>query len=336
VVVDDDGNVFLFWHQSNMPDDGTPYSVWVAHYDPSAGWSAAEQLSDPSWRADAAAVSHQGSGKILIAWREVSSPQQRFVARHHDSQVGWGAPEVITQVEDEQTGSIRLAQNRAGDAMVSWWQTEQLWFSRYTPSTGWTAAGLIAPECKAQSHALAMDTVGNVTSLWVRQDSGAARYTPGDGWSEPYVIHYGTTVTTPRIDPFGNVFLVWHRHIYSNLERIWATRYDIEEGWQATEELGIAGPPCSYALDPLGNAVLAWTADELWLEGDEENPIEPPDAPTVGVWCRRYVVGNGWTQAERLDNRESVSLFLHVLIDDRGRVTLIWRQDSRIWACRYQ
>jgi hypothetical protein len=337
VVVDDDGNVFLFWRQCSTLDDGTPSSVWVVHYDPSAGWNPPEQLSDANWSAAAAAVSRQDSGRILIAWREVSSTQQRIVARCYDCQVGWRAPEILTQVEDEQTGSPHLAQNGTGDAMVSWWQTEQLWFSRYTPSTGWTAAGLIAPESNAQNHALAMDTVGNVTSLWVGSyNSGAARYSPGDGWSEPYIIDYGTTVTTPRIDPFGNVLLVWHWHIYTDLERIWSTRYDIEEGWQVTEELGIADRLSRHALDPLGNAVLAWTANELQLEGDEENPIEPPDAPTVGVWLRRYVVGNGWTQAERLDNRESVSYDLCVLIDGRGRVTLVWKQDSRIWACRYE
>jgi hypothetical protein len=335
VVVVDDGDVFLFWRECRR--DGTPFPVWAVHYDPSAGWNPPEQLSDANRSADHA-VSRQNSGKILTAWREVTSRQQRIVARHYDPQVGWQAPEIVTQVEDEQIGSIHLVQNRSGDTMAGWWQSGRQWFSCYTPSTGWTAAELIVPESDVGGGSLAMDSVGNVTSLLVGDGNlSAARYAPGAGWSEPHVI-YSSWAHVPglRIDPFGNVFAVWQSRIYNNLDRVWAARYDIEEGWQATEELGIIGSPCQYSLDPFGNAVLAWTADELWLEGDEVTPIEPPDAPTVGVWCRRYVVGTGWTEAVRLDSHESVSFYIHVLIDDRGRVTLVWAQDSRIWACRYE
>ena len=340
---DSAGNVILMWRQCNMPDDGTPYSVWVTRYEPGIGWETAQQLSNPLTFTSEPCLAICPNGEALAVWRAGSS--FLIMTRRYSPQTGWGKVKAIHNSEGEQLGHLRLAQNASGQAIVGWWQNDRMWSTYYDPQTGWTESVPYeeepTPWSFQSSLRLIIDEDGMATAVWENDALRATRYILGEGWTANTVLTSGALPhASLYLDHIGNVHVLWRSQDgpYVNIQSIRYCQYNLESGWSTSELVGITGTNIGYKLDPLGNGFLIWaSAPPIPLELIKS--YDDSEEPTVGIWVRRYLVGEGWTQTRRLDPPDDATQTSDatVFVDDSGRATFAWRQNRQeTWVCRFE
>ena len=152
------------------------------------------------------------------------------------------------------------------------------------------------------------------------------------GWSAATLIETNDAgdAVSPQmaIDSSGNVVAVW-RQSDGALENIWASRFDVDTGWEAAtlieaDNVGDAWVP-QVAMDRSGHAVAVWVQ---WWEG------------ALKVWANHYLPGTGWGTAELIDSADSErSDFPQVAVDDRGNAIVVWQKNDgardSVWSNRF-
>ena len=132
------------------------------------------------------------------------------------------------------------------------------------------------------------------------------------------------------IDPEGNTFAVWEQAT-GNRTDIWSNRYTRRDQWGEPELIetnddGSATRP-QIAVDPAGNAFAVW---------------EQADGDETFIWANRYVVGEGWGDAQPLQTGEITNARNpSVAADPAGNAIAVWIQRDLFstgelaWASRY-
>src|SRR5690606_34914802 len=116
-----------------------------------------------------------------------------------------------------------------------------IWANRYVVGSGWGTATLIETDNTgpARNPQVAVDSAGNAIAVWQQSDGTrdsiwANRYVVGTGWETATLIETDDTgaAESPQVavDATGNAIAVWQQSDGSS-SYIWASRYDIEEGW---------------------------------------------------------------------------------------------------------
>ncbi|VAX26455.1 putative esterase [hydrothermal vent metagenome] len=205
-----------------------------------------------------------------------------------------GVWKTAEKIETDDAGSVfgpQVALDPNGNAIVAWSQWDatksNIWANRFVPNTGWGTAEKIET-----------DDAGNALSPEV------------------------------ALDPNGNAIATWSQWDGTR-DNIWANRFVPGTGWGtaekiATDDTGSAFDP-QVALDPNGNAIVAWSQ---W--GDT----------LTNIWANRFAPGTGWEIAEKIEIDDAGGAFSpQVALDPNGNAIVTWRQwdgtRDNIWANRF-
>lgn len=216
LAVSKNGDAFAIWEKANgvNPDD-----VLASRYDSVNGWGTPEVVDTSADNAAGASIGVDDQGNAIALWhqRDVTANARQMYARRYVPGTGWGAAQ---QLSGDHGAWGRIGVSANGHAVALFPEQDDLRYSIYDPSTGWsTAASLQNGDDSVSEPHIAVDTAGNATVMWLRanensgfEDVWAARL-DGGTWSAPRLMEaddsddaFGLNVA---IDDNGDSLLVW-------------------------------------------------------------------------------------------------------------------------------
>jgi len=306
-------------------------------------WGAAERIQILG---AGASVGLDSGGNAVVVWgqRKLDVTGWEVWSHNYTHGDGWGTAERIDENEVNGVAGPAIAVDADGNAVVVWDQTDgdrhDLWSNRYVPSDGWDAPQLIETDDAGDVFRpqVAMDPSGNAIAVWQQSDGTryniwANRHTPGGGWETAERIDANNNASgaeRPQValDSSGNAIAVWQQSDGTR-DNIWANRYTPRDGWGVAERIevdnaGTAVAP-DIAVEPNGNAVAVWQQSD----GTRDN-----------IWANRYVPGDGWGVAERIEIDDAGNAeHPRVAMDAMGNAVTVWDQfdgaSFDIWSNRY-
>lgn len=226
---------------------------------------------------------------------------------------------------------MHVGADASGDFLAVWYQFGSLFSNRYTPSGGWSVAGLVETNDTAfarySSAGFAPD--GNALAAWVYPGSGgpdhvyASFFSPTAGWAHEVEIHPGGTGyaadTSVALSQAGTGFAVWDESGAGGITDIWAARFTTAFGWEAPEVID-SGADYAYApdvaVDAYGNALVVWSqyngtyeeVEAAWNFG--------------GVWAPAQMIGYN-------DSADDISA--QVALSAAGDALAVWTEAGAAW-----
>ncbi len=289
IAIDASGNALAVWKQF----DGSRNNIWANRYTPGSGWGTAELIeTDDAGDARYPQIALAANGNALAVWLQFDGTRNNIWANRYTPGSGWGTPELIETDDASNAYTPQIAIDASGNAMAVWRQSDgsryNIWANRYTPGSGWGAAGTIESGTgDAYDPQIALDTNGNALAVWLQSDGiryniWANRYTAGSGWGTAELIETGGgDAVSPQIalDANGNALAVWRQSQSGGTRyNIWANRYTAGNGWGyaeriETDDAGDARYP-QIALDANGNAMAVWRQS---------------DGSRTNIWANRWI-----------------------------------------------
>ncbi len=243
-----------------------------------------------------------------------------------------------------------LAVNDAGIALVAWTEGAEsaLWVNHYVPGSGWgTAERLESGGLGSTTPEVAVAPNGTAVLVW--QDTAipgeirANHYTPNGGWGTAVRISPETASSgsqgsayAPHVgmDGNGNAIAAWQQLDSEANYVVLAARFAPADKWQEAQAIdsGTAGYESwpDVAMDPSGNAVVVWYAD---------------DSQGAGIFASSYTPQGNWVGATRISTATDTgsARWPDVDIDGGGNAIAVWVQadyegdvwTDRVWSNRY-
>ena len=129
------------------------------------------------------------------------------------------------------------------------------------------------------------------------------------------------------VGPDGTAIVVWTEVSDVSVD-IWANRYVPGEGWGTAMllEQDDAGDAkyARVAMDDAGNALAVW----MQSDGTHDH-----------AWANRYVPGQGWGTAQRIDDNDTRDVERPIIVmNGAGNAIAVWRDrdevalDQKLWA----
>ncbi len=323
-----------------LDDGGTAVVVWSANAKVWSRHEPHESDSSPNQRIDNGSVAFwpdvaaNPNGNAVAVWLQETSLLEfdySLWSNGYTPGVGW---ETAVRVDSGGAGAAfgpHVAIDPDGNAIAVWRQSdgtrESIWASRSRPGNGWGIAELI--EFDNQGHAadprVSMDAGGNGLVVWQQSDGVRTsilgnRYTPGGDWGIPRTISNEQgdgRLPDVAMDPDGNAIAVWQQ-ADDGRHDIWANRFTPSGGWHdaeliETDDTGDA-TEVRLGMDADGRAIAVW---------------KQFDGITAGIWYNRYVPGEGWSGAERIEtNDNGDALRPRVGVGARGEAVAVWMQSD--------
>lgn len=318
VKMDGQGNAIAIWSQFNP--NLLQNELWSSRYTaPTAStagsWStpavivpavSGQDIYDP-------ALAVNGNGQAILVWRDYVSAQDQsnLYSRYFDPSSGWGAQEAVNTTLNGMLMKVVL--DSSGVATMAWERSKPnpsnpsvgvvktVGATRYVPGSGWGSEVLLEDLDYTGSYSyvhvpsLALDSSGNVTAVWVMDDSTGyylhASRLVGGSWSAPVTIYSTPDYIQSYLagaDDSGNVTVTWQRNGDTNGSNssIWATRFTAQAGTWSTP-VQLANPAglgtSDLAVDPAGTAMVVW----------DQKP-----STDMELLARRYTPGSGWGTTE--------------------------------------
>lgn len=332
VGIDEDGNAFVIWVQSN----GSRVSVWGNRCDPSGVWEGPSLLeTNDTGNATDPALAVDPSGDAFAVWaQDGGRPLSIWANRFERASQKWGGATLIETDDSSYARYPDVAIGGDGSAFAVWYLwADDIYANRWDPVTRlWGTATIIdqypgyAWYCK-----VGVDAAGNALAAWTQTYNGAIilyarRYqassrqwgtivdltNSGQGWA------YGPDLA---VDQSGNGIVVWHQWD-DHSTGVWAKRFSPMTGWGKNlllETLDTPGYYPSVAMNPRGDAIVVW---------------RQKGAVFYGIWANRYSAATGaWLGAE-LVARDDLGDGMNprIAIDSGGNGTVVWQLDSGgIW-----
>lgn len=175
---------------------------------------------------------------------------------------------------------------------------------------------------------LALGTTYSVTLSSAVRDVGGQSLGAGTVWSfTTRVGEWGAPEdlgeeTAPRAivvagNARGDVVVAWE-DTDSRGRGVWASRFDVSDGWQAAERIASVGTDViggkHLHVDAEGQALLLW---EQSAAGDAREAL----------LATAYVAGSGWRTPAEVSSSDDVSITnVRTGQDDDGQVTVVWRE----------
>jgi hypothetical protein len=238
VALDDHGAAVATWQWF----DGANRLVQAAVRSPDGSWSKPELLSGPGRDASAPVVTMDGAGNALVGWIRSNGVWTAAQTAARPAGGDWGAPHNLSR-RGRNAGSIEVAMNRRGDALVGWVQGYGLTTSfRPAGSERWNRAS-VAQDWYGMKAEIALDEAGNATAVWSGNYSISASYKPkGQAWQDDYLLSgYDTdfSSTTPAVTAQSpdNAMAAWVSEEKSD-DRIEAVAYDVNTSAREHEDEG--------------------------------------------------------------------------------------------------
>ena len=339
VAMDEDGNAIAVWQQS----DDTDNSIWSNRYVVGDGWGTATVIEDDnSVEAVNPQVAVDSAGNAIAVWQQSDDTDNSIWSNRYVVGDGWGTATVIEDDNSVEAVNPQVAVDSAGNAIAVWEQfdgiADGIWSNRYVVGDSWGTAEPVATGFGGHNPQVAVDSAGNAIAVWEASDGivngiWSNRYAVDDGWGTAELIEFNDAAMAcnPQVavDSAGNAIAVWQQitigySIYSN-------RYVVGDGWewpQLIETIDTTGyeHACNpqVAVDSAGNAVAVW---------------QQSDGIRHNIWSNRYVVGDGWGDAEFIETNDGDAGSPQVAMDEDGNAIAVWQQsdgtDISIWSNRY-
>jgi len=281
-------------------------------------WSPAMRL-DGATRIGAfsPALAVSAAGDAMVVWWQ----DEALVAQHLRPDGGWDPTVVLaTKISN---GIPQVVGNAHGDFVVAWRQwtpARGLVIRRFTRAGGWDDALMLAGELGEPQ--LAINDAGMAAVAWVQEDGlYVTRFIPARGWARSEPVSFSAdlgSITDGGIalDAAGGLVAVWGQSLEGGARiALWSSRRT-SSGWSNPAE--IIGSTfvwqSTVAIDVSGDVIVAWTAIRR----------PPGKAVKLSVMAARYVEGQGWLAAERLDRDDDDEAGAPVLMTSAGGTALFW------------
>lgn len=349
VVMNAGGEGFTLWTRGGV--------VWASRYTAASGWGAAELLQDdaPDTTVLAADIAIDAAGNAVAVWIAPDPGSVAFSvwAARFQPGTGWSAGQLLETSDVLGARDPAVILDDAGNAYAAWVMSNEngqlTWFSRMAPSGAWTTAeaAIGLPVIVCSSPALALRAGGGVTLAWASaltrsQTLLLREYIPDQGWVDGFVRvasathegewdRVGMEASLGR-DAAGNLMAAWKQVAADGTFELWARRRAAGGEWNEASRISAAGDVVlgqSLAVDPAGNAMLAWTR----VPSTGADPLQT-------VQASRYTTITGWQAPETVSPDTGGSAYDPVVaLDGVGRAALVWSQDqgsgSDIWGGRW-
>jgi hypothetical protein len=252
---------------------GSQADLYAAEYAPGGGWSTPQKVESRTEPVSAPRVAVDGAGNGLAVWKQSDGTAESLWAARLVVGVGWSAP-LLLETGASHASVPALAAMRGGEALVAWTQPDtegavQVWASRFTPDTGWTAPEVAAGTKTEAPVAAALSLDGSATILFRRPvgpdaviSTFAARYAPGSGWSETSTSLGPALARTEELsvamDRWGRALAAWVGPRGGISQTLYVQRFTLEGGWTRMDiTRGSSGQPM-VAADGQGNFHVLW------------------------------------------------------------------------------
>jgi hypothetical protein len=237
IALDDHGGAVAAW----LWADGANRLVQAAVRSTDGTWSPPEQLSGPGRDASQPVVAADGDGNALVGWIRGNGIWTAAQTAARPAGGDWGAPRNLSR-RGRNAGSIELAMNRRGDAMVSWLQGNGL-VTAFQPKgeKSWKRAA-VTGYWYALRAKIALDEAGNATAVWGGDYAVSASYKPeGQAWQEDYLLsgYDGSSSVTPAVTAQSpdNAMAIWVNEDEAD-DHIQAVGYDKDTSAREHEDEG--------------------------------------------------------------------------------------------------
>ena len=211
VAMDDKGGAVAAWQWW----DGSYRRIVGAVRSSDGVWSEPDELSAPGHTATTPVVAMDAAGNAIAAWIRSNGIAPAAQTASHPAAGAWTLPQNLSR-RGQNAGSVDLAMNRRGDAVVSWVQAGGLHTAFREPGeTKWKRVPITSSWGGLGAH-VALDEEGDATEVW---DSGyevSATYKPaGEAWQDDYLLtgyndedegYWGSVVTAQS---HNNALAAW-------------------------------------------------------------------------------------------------------------------------------
>jgi hypothetical protein len=238
VAVDDHGGAVAAWQWG----DGGNRLIHAAVRSSDGTWSAPEQLSGPGRDATAPVLAMDGAGNALVGWIRGNGIWTAAQIATRPAGGAFSPPRNLSR-RGRNAGSIELAMNRRGDAMVAWLQGLSL-FTSFRPAAeqSWRRTS-VTGNWYALRAKIALDEAGNATAVWSGGYAVSASYKPkGEAWQDDYLLSgYETEASsvTPDVTAQSpdNAMAIWVNEQESD-DLVQAVGYDKDTSAREHEDEG--------------------------------------------------------------------------------------------------
>ena len=226
VAMDDQGGAIAVWRRSRGG-----YLVIQAATKPSGGiWSVPEDLTAPGEHSGAPQVEMDASGAAVVAWLRPTGANTMAQVSYRPTGGGWEPARNLSH-RGHSAGTVAVAMNRAGDAIVAWRHAGLLWSSSRPRGEAWRPRVSVGPFCKICVANIALDEEGNAAASWVTSRVVEASFKPaGEKWQTSYMISDFDALAASRpavvLDQPRNATAVWVREGEEH-DRVQTVAYDI-------------------------------------------------------------------------------------------------------------
>lgn len=337
VALDSEGNATAVWDRWN----GVDTVVESAFRPAGEPWGPPENLSEPAVEGKFPPGAHDAqspqvvvdrNGNLTVIWDRYAWPSTIIQAVERAPGGSWTEPVDIAEMPTASSPEPWLAVDWEGNATAVWKQGEVI-MSSFRPFAG--AWGEPVPLSPGESFVpqAAMDGRGDATAVWMHFDGAhyvvESAYRPEQGeWEEPTLVSQpGEEGGNPHValDAKGDTLVVW-RGEDEGTEFVRAAYRPVGGSWSKPVDVSTAGEQVQSlraAVDPKGNAIVAWASDK-GIEG--EWIVQAAFKPT----------GGGWETPESLSAEGGNSFPSDVVFDQGGNAALIWQRWDGIVQAAYR
>lgn len=337
IAFDANGNAIAVFHVH----DGTRQNLWANRYVAGTGWGTPELIENSDvGDAQGPRITIDQDGNGIAVWRQSNS----IWTNRYTAGTGWGSAGLITPNDANSAGWPLLDSDANGNAIAVWDNHDgfrrNLYASRYTVGTGWSAAEVIdnSLEPVEPQQAMSVSDNGNAMVVW-RQFDGTATsiwanyYTVGSGWSTAEVIETSNLSTSsPNVTHLdsGTVLAGWSQIENGDAVTVQTRLFTYSSGWGTTNQVDNTATHAAslydLASDGKGNAMAIWT--------------QRVGAEKTNIWANDYNTTDGWGTATQIETSPSGnSLRPKVAFDSNGNALAVWQLEAGsiydIWTNRY-
>ncbi len=225
IVVDNKGNAFVFWMES---DFSTTTNFYANHYMADSGWGTPELIATTSGSASWANIAFDKAGNAMALWGQSDSSSHYHVySCRYAVGVGWGSETVIDGNTLNSTKPT-LAVDSEGNFWAAWVQFNgtgiDVYSSRYVSSIGWEAPQRIGSGGNAGQPCVAADGLGSIFVAWQQYDINdlvdvnvyVNCFTAASGWGTQRQLRNSSgAADEPELvaDPLGHATVIWSQSV---------------------------------------------------------------------------------------------------------------------------
>ncbi|MDQ3726586.1 MAG: hypothetical protein M3335_11980, partial [Actinomycetota bacterium] len=316
VALDSEGNATAVWERGN----GTSTVIESAYRPAGESWGEPVAISPPA--ATSPQVKVDRNGFLTAIWERREGMKVIIESVGKAPGGSWGAAEEITELPAAIDPEPWLAIDWEGNTTAVWKHSETVMSAFRSFGGSW---GEPIPLSAGKSYVpqAAMDGRGDATAVWMR-DNGPnlvveSAYRPEQGeWGEPELVSQpGEEGGNPHVavDGKGDSLVAWRsadeegesvRAAYRPAGGAWSEPVDVSVEGEEVEQVRVA-------LDPAGNAIVAWSGSD---EESGYRVVRAAFKPVGGEWeapvALSEPVGNGFPS--------------DVVFNQSGDAALIWQR----------